>query len=162
MSAYICQPEAFGLLGAYAVINDCIIYDWEDRKAKKLLNAQRVARGLASENVRSVSHRYPNDLDDLPGPGLKIPDIYEAASIYAAHFLVNPGYVNSLSPIQIWKLAQGMDYQSCECDDYNNTLAWRQLDWIKNQAVRTMKGYEAADWAYERKIPEIEALYDHI
>jgi hypothetical protein len=87
-------------------------------------------------------------------------DIEEAAALYAAHFLKNSSYVRSLKPVQILKLSRGVDYQSCETDDWRDTLAWRQLDWINGAAVRSLHGYEDADWSYDRQVPEIDSLYE--
>lgn len=164
MSAYVSNPEAFGILAAYAVINQCSVSQWTPNRTGRdadLKNAQVIAKGLARENIRSVKHRYPNDKDgSRPGPCLLDAEIEEAAALYAAHFVVNPAYVRSLKPIQIIKISQGVDYQSCETDDWRDTLAWRQLDWINSAAIRALPGYDQADWSYQRQVPEIEALYE--
>lgn len=159
MSAYISNPETFGILAAYATLNKCAIYDWRQDSGISIETAQLVAKGLASENIRSVAHRYPGDMDNLPGPALSIPEIYEAAALYTAHFLANPSYVRKLKPVQVLVLCQGVDYQSCETDDWRDTLAWRQLDWIKSQAIRSLPGYDTADWSFDYPVPEIDALY---
>ena len=83
MSAYISNPETFGILAAYATLNKCAIYDWRQDSGISIETAQRIAKGLASENIRSVAHHYPDDMDNLPGPALSIPEIYEAAALYA-------------------------------------------------------------------------------
>lgn len=155
MSAYICNPEHFGILAAYAVQNDCAVYEWQDR-TNPIAAAQRVAKELASENIRSVKHRYPNS-KGLPGPCLSLADIEEAAAIYAAHFVAHP---QRLTPVDVFKLIQGLDYQSCETDDWRDTLAWRQLDWIRNAAARKLPGYEHADWSYDKPVAGIDALYE--
>ena len=162
MSAYICNPETFGILASFAILNKCGISQWQlFRRETQIEDAQRIAIGLAKENIRSVAHRYPDDKDgQRPGPCLKDAEIEEAAAIYAAHFLENSRYVRSLSPVQIIKIVQCAEYQSCETDDWKETLACRQLDWIKDEAIRALPGYEAAEWGYERSIPEIEALYE--
>ena len=162
MSAYICNPEHFGVLAAYAVRNDCAIYEWQHTRANtlaaKIDTAQRVAKGLVRENIRSVAHRYPDDKDgSRPGPGLLDAEIEEAAAIYAAHFIEN---TQSLPPVKVFKLIQSLDYQCHETDDWPMTLAARQLNWIRNEAVRQLPGYEHMDWSYNRPIPEIEALYE--
>ena len=164
MSAYICNPEQFGLLAAYAIINRCPIYEWAPNRTGRdadVKNVQIIAKGLARENIRSVQHRYLmlND-GQLPGPNLLKAEIEEAAALYAAHFLKNSSYVRKLAPVQILKICQSVDYQSCETNDWRDTLAWRQLDWIKNEAIRQLPKYSEADWTYERQIPEIEALYE--
>lgn len=165
MSAYICNPEHFGILAAYASITGCGINEWRPSRtntlAAKIGTAQCIAKGLARENIRSVAHRYPGDKDgSRPGPGLMDADIEEAAALYAAHFIEHSNYIHSLSPIQIIKLARSLDYQSCESNDWRDTLAWRQLDWISGEAINQLPGYEDARWSYDRELPEIEALYE--
>lgn len=155
MSAFICNPEHFGVLAAYAVKNGCAILEWASGSWHEV--AQAVARGLARENIRSVAHRYPNDVSGKrPGPGLKDEEIEEAAALYAAHFLVNPP---GLAPIQIINLCGCVDYQSCETDDWKSTLAWKQLDRIKDEAITCISGYGEADWEFSAEVPEIDALY---
>jgi hypothetical protein len=161
MSAYVSNPETFGLLAAYATLNKCGIYEWTQDSGTSIETTQRIAKGLARENIRSVAHRYPDDASgSRPGPSLLDEEIEEAAAIYAAHFLTNAHYVRNLKPIQIIVLAQGVDYQSCETDDWRDTLAWKQLHWIKSEAIRQLPGYSSADWSYSRQVPEIEALYE--
>ena len=159
MSAYICSPEHFGILAAFAVQRRCAIYDWQLGN-NDIETAQAVARGLARENIRSVAYRYPDDESgSRPGPCLKDEEIEEAAAIYAAYFVTHP---QGVAPIQIIKLCQSYDYQSCETDDWKDTLAWRQMDWIRGEAIRCLNGYEEADWEWRfaERLPEIEALYE--
>lgn len=154
MSAYICNPEHFGILAAYAVLNDCVIHDWQSSRTARITTAQEVAKGLARENIRSVKHRYPDG--DLPGPCLKPVDIEEAAAIYAAYFVVNPPRLQS---IDVLKLCQSWDYQSSETDDWKDSLAWQQVDLIRSAAIRQLPGYDDADWSFDQPLPEVEALY---
>ena len=163
MSAYICNPEHIGILAAYAAVNDCAIYEW--RMSDNILTAQNVAKGLALENIRSVAHRYPDDKDGhRPGPNLKDADIVEACQIYAGHFAMRMGGVivmaeDVLEPVQVLKLVRSLDYQSCETDDWEMTLAAQQLRWISGEAISRLTRYEYADWSYEGTLPEVEALY---
>lgn len=155
MSAYICNPEHIGVLAAYAALNKCELHQWEYR-GRLVETAQRVAKELTRENIRSVAHRYPNAGDDLPGPNLKPTDIEEAAAIYAAYFVANP---QRLTPVQVLSLCAGYVYQACECDDWRTTDAELQVERIQNAAIRSLPGYADADWSFDRQIPEIEALY---
>ena len=159
MSAYICNPEHFGILAAFAIQRSCAVREWCRTVAgKDIETVQAVARGLARENIRAVAHRYPDsESGDRPGPYLKDEEIEEAAALYAAHFVVHP---QGVSPIQIIKLAISLDYQCAETDDWKDTLAWRQVEWIKNAAIRCLNGYEGADWSFDKPIPKIEALYE--
>lgn len=137
--------------------NQCVVYAWRDSRSVDIQDAQRVARGLARENLRSVATRYQNDLDgQRPGPGLLDAEIIEAAALYAAHFLQHP---QRLKPVQVIRLCEGLDYQCCETDVWKETLAYRQVEWIKSAAIRKLPGYELAQWEYTQPIPAIEALY---
>lgn len=158
MSAYICNPEHFGILAAFAVQHRCAVREWcRTVTGNDIETAQAIAKGLARENIRSVAYRYPNDVSgSRPGPCLHDAEIEEAAAIYAAHFVTHP---QGVAPIQIIKLCQSYDYQSCETDDWKDTLAWRQIDWIKSAAIRCLNGYEGVDWSFDKQIPAIEALY---
>lgn len=160
MSAYICNPEHFGILAAYAATNECIIREWEQNRGpgSTIKNAQVVASGLALENIRSVAHRYPNDKDgERPGPCLLDADIVEAAAIYAGYFVKHPQFI---TPVQILRLIDCLDYQSCETDDWPQTLAYRQIDWLRSSAIRKLQGYDDARWEFSQPIPEVDALYE--
>lgn len=162
MSAYICNPEVFGILASYATLNHCAIPAWQHSRnpAAEVETAQRVAKGLARENIRSVAHLYPNDKDgNRPGPCLLAAEIEEAAALYAAHFWTNSHHVSKLRPAQVLKLCQSFEYQSCETDDWRDTLARMQLNRIRAEALRRLLGYEEANWDFLQPIPEIETLY---
>jgi hypothetical protein len=156
MSVYILDPSALGLLAAFAVQHNCVIKERGLHFSKEGA-AQAVAKGLARENIRSVACRYPEDESgSRPGPCLKDEEIEEAAAIYATHFVTNP---QGVAPIQIIKLCQSYDYQSCETDDWKDTLAWQQINWILGAAIRCLNGYEDAKWDFQLVLPEVEALY---
>lgn len=160
MSAYICNPEHIGILAAYAARNECIIREWDQNRGAGSTNknAKAVASGLALENIRSVATRYPEDQDgSRPGPGLKDADIVKAAGIYADYFVRHPQFI---TPVQILRLIDCLDYQSCETDDWPQTLAYRQLDWLRSSAIRKLQGYDDARWEFSQPIPAIEALYE--
>ena len=163
MSAHIVNPEHIGILAAYAAVNNCAVYEWRTRD--NILTAQNVAKGLALENIRSVAHRYPDDKDgQRPGPNLKDADIVEACQIYAGHFAKRLGGVivmaeDVLEPVQVLKLVRSLDYQSCETDDWETTLAAQQLRWISDEAINRLDGYADAGWSFSGSLPEVEALY---
>lgn len=162
MSAYICNPEHFGVLAALAVENDCVIYQWNVASGKsvenKIANAQNVARLLARENVRSVAYRYSDSVDgERPGPCLTANEVEEAAAIYAAYFVTRP---QKLKPVQALSLCAGYSYQASECDNWRMTDAELQIEWLQNALIRSLPGYADADWSFDEPVPEIEALYE--
>jgi hypothetical protein len=106
MSAYVCNPETFGLLAAYAVgpgSDNAAIYEW--RQGNPIEDVQRVAEGLARENIRSVTTRYPTDQDgQRPGPGLCDEEIVALARLWAeAYYFRMP----RIKPVDILMLCQG-------------------------------------------------------
>ena len=159
MSAYICDPSVFGILAAYAVENRCVIPEWRHgkRSDSRIQTAEQVARGLARENIRSVITRYPNSQDgNRPGSPLLDADIETAAAIYARYFIEHP---QKLTAAQVIRLCGCLDYQSCETDDWEETLAYQQLQRIGSTVMPGPAGYDIGRWAFTQPIPEIEALY---
>jgi hypothetical protein len=152
MSAYICSPEHIGILAAFAAfaasgsqIRNSVIYEW--RRGSRSEDARCVAEHLAKANIRSVSGRYPDDRDgQRPGPGLYDAEVIEASRLWAEHYSYN---MPAIPPLHIYNLANGFAYQACETDDWPVTLAARQIDWIKDKAVRRMPGAEDAPWGYD-------------
>lgn len=156
MSAYIYNPEHLGILAAFAAKHRIVIGAWDADNS--IRSAQAVAKGLARENIRSVAYRYPNDKDgERPGPCLLDAEIEEAAAIYAAHFVEHGTHIG---PVDVLKLVQGLSYQSCETPDWRDTVAAIQLEWIMAEAIRSLDGYDAANWSFNRPLLEIEALYE--
>lgn len=143
MSAYIANPETFGLLAAYAL------------KAGLVHDAADAAELLARENIRSVACRYPDD-GQRPGPGLRDEDVVKAARLWAAHYVA--GDRDPLSAV-IWNACDHVDYQSCHTDAWETTPACLLLEQIK--AFIGQKPLGDAPWCYsDPDAPaEVEALY---
>lgn len=51
-----------------------------------------------------------------------------------------------LSPVQILKACDCLEYQSCELSDWANTDARMLLDRIRSCAVHSLPGYDDAEW----------------
>lgn len=93
------------------------------------------------ENIRSVTHRYPDDEDgERPGPAMLDAELIEAARTAAVT------YKNTLTHAEIFKLCSCLDYQSCESPDWTKTLAYKMLASLKEDLIRTLPGYDEADW----------------
>lgn len=135
MSAYVCAPEHFAALAAFASAgrDSHVISEYKD--VDPIVTARRVAVELARENIRSVNHRYHSAA--LPGPGIDRL-LQETADLAEKYFF----HTGKLGPVDILKMCQGLDYQ-------RSTLACRQLDWITSAAIRMLPGYEAAPWEYD-------------
>ena len=158
MSAYICNPRHVDYLVAYAhryrrqgnaphvtlregeretlpeaaqaAIRPGNV-EWQSPDTLMLgeLSADVLGQVLMTENVRSVRYRYPNEGDDtLPGP-------CDQSRIFQYTFRPIPNDLRSdwaLSACRGWK------YQSCETPDHADTLAWRIVEAIEQQAIRAL------------------------
>jgi len=95
-----------------------------------------VAAFLFEENCRSVDYRYgevnPRDYRYENRPGAR-----------------------ELSPVQILKACNCLEYQSCEHPDWEDSRARACLASIRAQAVRMLPGYEDADWTLDAWKPEL-------
>lgn len=153
MSAYVCSPETFGLLAAYAVgpgSESAAITAWQ--VGNPIDDVKRVAEGLAKENIRSVATRYPDDQDgQRPGPGLYDAEIVELARLWAEAYYFR--FPKVIKPVDILILCQGYSYQTCETKDWRDTLAFRQIEWIRGKAVRALPGAAAAPWEWSDEAP---------
>ena len=162
MSAYICSPEHFQALGVFAAWKYQGTFRVDPRYVDGLKHPDAVSRGfenltnaelatlyantLYAENVRSVSARYPNDApEQLPGP-INRPD---SICVTWRHF-ESKYYV--LSPIAILKMCDGLEYQSCETEDWEQSVAYKLLTAIRKAAIRKLDGYDDAPWSYD--LPE--------
>ncbi len=86
--------------------------------------------------------RYPNtSVDKLPGEN------YKPASIPVSdRDMVTDVY--KLSAVSILKMCDCLEYQSCETDDYGETLAFQLLDQIRREAIRALPRYDDGPWDF--------------
>lgn len=160
MSAFICGPDHFIALAVFAASRKGG-RDWrvDPRYVKGLTHPEAALRGLHNfnnyelatlygdilfqENIRSVRTRYPDDKrDDLPGP-----------CILPLHIVVQSSHFNDcrwvLKPVAILKMCDALEYQSCETEDWEQTVAYRLLQTIRREAIRALPGYEDGPWDYD-------------
>jgi hypothetical protein len=94
-------------------------------------NEQAAAELLLAENVKSVNYRYRDN---------------EVMSI-----TYDRG-APILTAIQAIKAAQCLRYQSCECDDFEESIAFKLIEAIISDAIPRLEGYESAQWAISDKV----------
>ncbi len=146
MSAFLCNSKHFAALAVFAVNgahHSHVINEW--RNGNSLDECIRIAGELAKENIRSVSSRYPQD--NAPAGTIDLGDrlAIKEAQAQAEKYYFNPPRV---SLVDILKMCQCLEYQSCETPDWRDTLACRQLEWIRGAAIRRLPGYDASPWDY--------------
>lgn len=150
MSAYIVDPRTIDYLVAWAqrhhhdhlrlrvriprtmaaaAVPECIGLQPGDSFNTVSISANDLGAILLAENVRSVRARYPNDApDELPGP-------CDQRRVFAYRF--RPITAN-LNPAWVIKAADCLNYQSCETDDWQETLGYAIMQAIREDAIRTL------------------------
>lgn len=136
MSAFVVTEEHIKELAAFWATADHWTRKNED-------DATKVARVLLAENLRSVRYRYPGD-DELPGP-IETPEA-DTLSMRLRD-IANRKVRN---PVWILKMADCLEYQSCETPDWKDTEAKALLDSIRRLAIAKLPGYDEAPWGYAR------------
>lgn len=141
MSAYLCNSEHIAALAVFAVKQGSVLSEYR-KDADPVKTARNVAQEMMRQNIASITHRYPNH---------NLPDSADVAIVAEVGDLAERYYFapNVLSPLEIVKMAQCYEYQSCETGNWKNTLQKRQSDWIIGEAIRKIAGYDAAPWNYD-------------
>lgn len=159
MSAYICGPDHFKALAVFAASRR-FGREWrvDPRYVPGLTHPEAAKRGLDNfnphelatlyadtlyqENIRSVRARYPDDKrDDLPGPCIKPLHIVVTGADFQTRKL-------RFEPVAILKMCDGLEYQSCETEEWPQTVACRLLQAIRKAAISALPGYDKAPWDY--------------
>ena len=99
--------------------------------ATRDLTDSELGKILLDENVRSVNHRY-RETETAPA------------------YVYRPVPVVAIDAAAVLKSVQCVDYQSCETDDWETTLAYRVLKAIESGAIAHLPGYGAAPWGWTR------------
>ncbi len=96
----------------------------------------RIGQMLASENIESVWHRYPDDktIDGLPGP-------IDKSDLMAYRY--EPG--KRLSIVDGLVALSGYEYQSCEHPGWKTSEAYRYVDWLRGMLIHRLPGYSESD-----------------
>ncbi len=146
MSAYICDKEHIVYLVAAAMstrINPHggpFRWRYNDESHKlpgDFDRAAEVANMLWCENIKSVSHRYPNESSaSLPGP---IGKVYVTAPEDFPVFA-------RIDPIEVLSAVACYEYQSCEHPEWRDSEAFAFCESLKESAFRVLPGYERAEW----------------
>lgn len=146
MSAFVCSNDHFIAIAVFATRRDhgsmrvdpryvLAVPGFDPAVMTQQETADAYANILCAENVRSVNHRYtehtPEDL---------------SAITVTARDMCN----SHLTAVSILKMLDCLEYQSCETEDYESTLAYKLLSQIRASAIRSIPGYETAPWSYDK------------
>lgn len=116
----------------------------DDKSAGKLANL------LAKANRHGVWWRY----DRAAGKPAETPEETEALRFPFTWDDLMPELVpgHEIAPVSIveaLKLADCIEYQSCDADDWYESDACAALDCIRRELIRYLPGYDAARWCIE-------------
>lgn len=137
MSALICTPYHISRLAVYATTsqNGCSVSVYHNGEVIQLTDAEDVANILYEQNMASVNWLYRGN--DEPSFVFD-----ERARGLLQH-----------RPVEIIKAARCYEYQACETEDYEATLAHKIVRLIINRAIGQLPGYEAAEWGLSEPTP---------
>lgn len=111
-------------------------------------NAETIGQELLDVNTWSVQQRYGGAEDDLPG--------FEGETAAGYRFRL---WWRDLSPVAIIRSWHCWDYQSCEFDGWQATLAHTIIRAIESNATSSLPGYgEAEGWPFERQAADAPRL----
>lgn len=132
MSAFIVHDNHIGAILRWYLTQSNPAYRtrWNGLQPT-ILEADSMFTALALENWRSVRYRYGAG-DERPAPAPR-------EGIQLAQFA-------ELSPVEVIKACECLDYQSCEHPSYERSDAKRLIDTIKNAAIGELPGYRGAAW----------------
>ena len=138
MSAFIVSDTHINALVRYASRHKLSVYfnrqlgfPFGKERLNVHDNEQAIAQILLDENVKSVNYRYRDN---------------EVMSI-----TYDRG-APILTAIQAIKAAQCLRYQSCECDDFEESIAFKLIEAIIADAIPRLEGYESAEWGITDKV----------
>jgi hypothetical protein len=147
MSAYVCEKNHFVYL-ACAMLSRRImgrnsqfsyIFNGERHSVTctETIRAAELANVLLRENIRSVSYRYSEKTSaNLPGPRGGV-DVIQPSDLAACY---------DFDPVQVISSIRCLQYQSCECPDWEQTEAYAILSALKDDAVYSLPGMDDAKW----------------
>ena len=130
MSAFICNDYHLSYIVNYARRKEVFIH----LEGKGRLNMGDEGTGkllfdiLRAENWKSVNARYKQNDPVIKGTLKRL-------SAFADFTLA-----------QIIKACNCFEYQTSETAGWENSDAYKIIQYIKDDAMRTMPGYEAAEW----------------
>ena len=130
MSAFILDQDHINAMLQAAAPRwpgDSANYRWNGEAYYFGANRQQVGQVLLNENYRSVNYRY-------------------GESEQPPTFVSRP--VRSQTPVQLIKLCDCYNYQTCETPDWEQTEAYAICHALRERAIDKLPGYEDAAWTF--------------
>jgi hypothetical protein len=149
MSAFLHTPQHIGVLAA-------LTERLAQRNHDSTFSAVKAAREWAFWNLRSMAERYYNGNETAVANdnGYENPADYVNACVFWAKAplprRIDPAY-NDVLKVITWvvKMAQSLEYQSCEFEGWRQHEGFNQLDRAFKYAQYSLPGYDDAPWSYD-------------
>jgi len=157
MSAFIVSHDHIDALLTFARIHRVSYYVPQSicnkpggtRVDINIQTVTEVGRILLTENERSIYARYP---DCRPGGNGNPGTIGEDAANYKYRdFSELHRLQKGVQCVWIMNGCRCFDYQACETDDYEESLARSIIEAIRDAAIRALPGTSDAPWEINRK-----------
>lgn len=133
MSAYIVSPEQIQTIVTWAKRHDSL---------PCRATPEEIAKVLAEANISSVEYRYP----DLIGGSAKAFLSVESNEEYIEE--CQREFAGQLpNATGVIKLINSLDYQSCEREDWEESLAYQYLNRMRTLATYNLPGYNEQPWS---------------
>jgi hypothetical protein len=142
MSAFLCSHNHFKILAMFAVTNGQYGLRVDPGS---LPNAE--TRGLGNESPATIATHYANILYRENFRSIK--HRYPSSTIEASEIKVTDRDISNnkgIDAVSILKQCDCLIYQTCETEDYYETLAYKLTQLIKDAAIKLLPGYESAPW----------------
>jgi len=139
MSAFVVDKKHIDALLTYAIrpqYQSPSNYYWMNQRVGFWDNIDRIGSVLLFENYHSVNYRY-NEHEE--------PQEYKWER-----------YSLPLTPVQIIKACDCLNYQSCESPDWDTTEAYEILQTIRERAIVELPGMEEAKWEITEDIKQCQ------
>lgn len=124
MSCFVCSDKHFQVIAKTLVSTKCYINGLGELTSN---NIQSWIDVVHAQNLRSYEYRYKERCDD-------------AAPQYDSK-------VAQVSVIEAYKLLDSLEYQSCETENYRDTVAYKYLMLAKDSLINKHPDYEKAQWS---------------
>jgi len=124
MSAFICTDYHINALVNWASLAGVTYYTGFERRSVRF-REEAVTTLLAEANMAGVNERYDENNVST--------HTYES-------------FAPDITPVQVLKAVDCLDYQCCEWAHWEDSNARRVVEAIRDEAIRKLPGYDAAEW----------------
>lgn len=132
MSVFLVNNNHISAIVKWAVNSRHFSYQYGVPLSTRFTEPSRLVTLLSNENLLSFNYRYR--------------DKQKLGEVYFDRF------ATSLTPVEVIKACQCLMYQSCEHEGWETSEAKVFLEYVIQDAIRSLPGYDEAEW----EIPALE------